>query len=59
MTEIYEIVMKSKDSEGPITLITVRVEGLERNKAVLHVESLFPEYYIYYVIAGPKFNLGG
>ena len=60
MKPIFEIVMKNKnvpyenDNPKGVTRLTVRVEGMDRNSAILFAESLFPEYATFYVMAGPR-----
>ncbi len=59
MKPIFEIVMRSREltgTENPVgvTRLTVRVEGMERNQAILFAETTYPGFAVYYVTNGPR-----
>lgn len=55
MKSIFEITMKNKMLNADITQLIVRIEGLDRNSAVLLAEKIYgPGFIVYYVIAGPR-----
>lgn len=53
MIKQYEIRMNNSDKTDVITALYVRVEGLDRNSAILEAEKRFPNFKIRYIIAGP------
>lgn len=56
MKPIFEVTMKNKSTTvTPCTRMIIRLEGLQRNQAILLAEKIAGEgYEVYHVIAGPR-----